>query len=92
MPFWALALLFVATTVLMLAFMPRPPAQQAPPDALEEEFEGPDTKEGKSIPVIFGTRNIYPSVIWYGDVETHAIMSDDSDEEKDSEWWNPLSW
>lgn len=74
MPFWALAVLFVAATVAIYVFMPRP---ETPPDAQTEEFDGPDTEEGKSIPVVFGTREIFPSVLWYGDIRTEEIMSDE---------------
>lgn len=76
MPFWVIALIWVAATVAIYVFMPRPSAQQQPPDAVAEEFDGPDTKEGKAIPVVFGTRDIFPSVTWYGDIRVEEIMSD----------------
>lgn len=65
---WALVVLVVLLIVAAIFF--QPDVQQPSP----EEFKGPDIREGKEIPVLFGTNDIQDyTVAWLGDVSTVAI-------------------
>lgn len=44
------------------------------PDAVKEDFSVPETQDGSSIPIIFGTVYIdAANIAWYGDVDTKPI-------------------
>jgi hypothetical protein len=71
MAFWPLVvslLLFV----LQLVLAPKP--QNAKPASLDD-FTAPTAEEGRSIPVLFGTRDLKaPNAVWYGDLRRVAIL------------------
>lgn len=67
---WYLAV-FVVTYAVVVARTPKP--QSRPPAGIEE-FQVPTAKEGREVPILFGTRLIKgPNVVWYGDLRTEAI-------------------
>jgi hypothetical protein len=66
------AVMFVASMLLA----PKPDHEDAKPGALDD-FGFPTAIESRSIPVSWGTNRILaPNVIWYGDLNTKAIMKD----------------
>lgn len=65
------AVVLVIAIAIAYATMPKP--QSAPIPAVGE-VKAPTAEEGRSIPVLFGTREVEgPNVTWYGDVKTTAI-------------------
>ncbi|WP_027855201.1 hypothetical protein [Marinobacterium litorale] len=71
MGFWVPFLLTVGLMAASFLLVPKP---KQPNPAAAEEFDIPTAQEGKSIPVLFGTRVIKgASVVWYGDIKTKAI-------------------
>ena len=68
---WPYIIMMVASMVISYALRPKPPEMQA---ATLDEFTAPTAEEGKSIPVLFGTRDVQaPNVVWYGDMAARAI-------------------
>lgn len=53
-------------------------SKQNKPQALTlDDIKPPVAEEGKSIPVLFGTRDVHgANVVWYGDLRTKAIKTD----------------
>jgi hypothetical protein len=69
---WIVA--YIALMVISYALMPKPEAE---PPASIEDFGVPTAEEGRSIPVVFGTRTIAsPNIVWYGHLKTKAIEKD----------------
>ncbi len=67
MPWWLVAILFVASTVVSALLQKRP--KDAEPSALGD-FQVPTAQEGRALPVIFGTcKCADPNVVWYGDLQ-----------------------
>lgn len=65
--FW-FAVAFIAVFAVAYATMPKPTSPQA------GTFEAPTAEEGRSIPVLFGTRDITSvNVVWYGNTDTKAV-------------------
>lgn len=52
--------------------------KQNQPNALTlDEVKPPVAEEGKSIPVLFGTRDLHgANVVWYGDLRTTPVQTD----------------
>lgn len=68
---WAYIAVFIVALVVSYAMMPKPQSQ--PPAGLGD-INVPTAEEGREIPVLFGTRDLYgPNVVWYGDLRTEAI-------------------
>lgn len=65
----------VLVGVLLAAAIARPNIPQA--QKFEGELEFPSVKEGRPIPVIFGTVDLKaPNVVWWGDWEQRSIKKD----------------
>lgn len=63
---WAVA--FVGIFAIAYASIPAPQGPQA------GTFEAPTAEEGRSIPILFGTRRIEAAnVVWWGDLRTEAV-------------------
>lgn len=63
--------LFIAAFNFSYSAMPKP--QSRPPAGLGG-LQVPTAKEGGSIPVLFGTRELKgPNCVWYGDLSTSAV-------------------
>lgn len=64
-------ILFVASLAISYATRPKP--QNAKPAGLGD-FNIPTAQDGRTLPVLFGTRDIKaPNVVWYGDLKVTAI-------------------
>jgi hypothetical protein len=62
---------FLVAIVAAYALAPKP--QPAKPAGIEE-VNAPTAEDGRSIPVVFGTRRVTgPNVVWYGDFKAVAI-------------------
>lgn len=71
---WQLLLLGLALFVLQLILAPKPQNAKA---ASLEDFTAPTAEEGRSIPVLFGTKDLKaPNVVWYGDLKKSAILGE----------------
>lgn len=65
--FW-FAVVFIVAFAVAYATMPKPKGPEL------GTVESPTAEEGRSIPVLFGTRVIKSvNVVWYGDIRTEAI-------------------
>ena len=65
----------IAVVSLVLSAMLAPKPQNPKPGGLGD-IKVPQAKEGGSIPVLFGTRDIEaPNVVWYGNLKTVAVKS-----------------
>lgn len=65
--FW-FAVAFIVAFAVAYATMPKPQNAQL------GTVESPTAEEGRSIPVLFGTREISSvNVVWYGDIRTEAV-------------------
>jgi hypothetical protein len=72
---WPLIVTWVATAVIAYALRPKPKIQSAPAPATIEDIDAPTAEEGRTIPVLFGTRKISgPNIVWYGDLDTDPII------------------
>lgn len=70
---WWNVVWWVATTVVSYALIPRPKNNKPAPIS---DINVPTAEEGRSIPVLFGTRDIKgANVVWYGHLRTVAIKS-----------------
>jgi len=70
---WVQIAITVALMAISAYFAPKP--QNPKPGGLGD-IKVPTASEGKSIPVLFGTRDISdPNVVWYGDLKTVAVKS-----------------
>lgn len=70
---WFAVALFVASIVISLALVPKPQATKPPG---MNEIQAPTAEVGRSIPVLFGTRDLGgPNVTWYGDIKLVPIKS-----------------
>jgi hypothetical protein len=68
---WVYIAVFIVALGVSYAMMPKPQSQ--PPAGLGD-INVPTAEEGREIPVLFGTRDLYgPNVVWYGDLRTEAI-------------------
>lgn len=68
---WVYIVVFIVTLALAVAIQPR--AQNTPPSGLGD-LKVPTAEEGRSIPVLFGTREVEgPNVVWYGDLKTEPV-------------------
>lgn len=64
---------------LVIGYYTRPDPPAAPNPATLEEIDIPTAEEGRPVAVVFGTVHIRsPNVVWYGDLRTTPIMSDDT--------------
>lgn len=67
-------IVWIATTIAMYLLTPKP---AKPENAKPGQIEAPTAEEGRSIPVLFGSRRIEgPNVVWYGQVKTDPIYSE----------------
>ena len=65
----------VAVVAILLSAYLAPKPQNPKPGGLGD-LKVPTASEGKSIPVLFGTRDISdPNVVWYGDLKTVAVKA-----------------
>lgn len=65
----------IAVVAMFLSAWLAPKPQNPKPGGLGD-LKVPTANEGKSIPVLFGTRDISdPNVVWYGDLKTVAVKS-----------------
>ena len=70
---WQLIITWVITAVIAYALRPKPQGTTQSPGTLEV----PTAEEGKTIPVLFGTRDISSAnCVWYGDLKTEAIKAE----------------
>lgn len=70
---WLYFAVFVVTLAASYALAPK--SQNAPAPAVGE-VDLPTAEEGRTIPVLFGTRPINgANVVWFGDLKTVAIKS-----------------
>ncbi len=68
---WQQIALWVVMTIVSYLLQPKP---EQPNAALLDDFDIPTADETRSIPVLFGTREIKDSnVVHYGDLYTKAI-------------------
>ena len=67
---------WVALLVLVaVVFMTMPKPQSMPPASFED-VSAPVAKEGKEIPVLFGTKMLRgANVVWYGDFDSSPIKA-----------------
>ena len=73
MPFWALCLVFIGTSILSALLQKRP--QSAKPSSLGE-FSVPTADAGRTIPYVCGTVKIGGgNVTWFGDYEARAMVT-----------------
>lgn len=81
LPFWAVALIITAVTVVSSALLfsvPKVPDVERSPDSLED-FNIPVANEGREIPVLFGTREISdPTICWYGSFQSSRGRGDEN--------------
>lgn len=64
---------------LVVSYYTRPEPPIPPNPATIEQIDFPTVEEGKEIAVVFGTVHIRsPTVVWYGDLRTTPIMSDET--------------
>lgn len=65
---WLYIIAWIVAAVAVFLLMPKPETQK--PEAVDE-IDMPVAKDGKEIPVLFGTRDISgPNVVWYGNIRT----------------------
>lgn len=65
---WWFIVVFIAAFAIAYATMPKPQAPEL------GTVDGPTAEEGRSIPVLFGTRWIkQANIVWYGDISTTAV-------------------
>jgi len=70
---WNFVIAAVVSLVIVYATRPKPETPQA---ATLEQFDVPTAQAGRSIPVLFGTKEIgNHNCVWYGDIRTKAIKS-----------------
>src|SRR6266496_1391722 len=71
MPFWLLALLYIATTALSALLAKRP---QGPKPSSLGDFNAPTATEDRPIPIPFGTVLLSgPNVVWYGSLSSTKV-------------------
>ena len=67
--------IIITVAMLVLSAMLAPKPKNPKPGGLGD-VKVPQAREGDSIPVLFGTRDIEaPNVVWYGDLKTVAVKS-----------------
>jgi hypothetical protein len=72
MGFWMV--LYYVAVIALTAYSLRQPKTPTPKPASLSEFDVPQAKEGKVIPVAFGTVDINDiNIVWYGDLVTKPI-------------------
>lgn len=70
---WVQLLIWVIVTLISWALMPKP--QNAKPAHLED-FQVPTAEDGRTIPWLFGTRDVPdPNCVWYGHLKSKAITA-----------------
>lgn len=70
---WASIIASIVLSLVSFLLMPKP--KHEPPEPGELDF--PRIDPSANIPVIFGTVHIKdPTIVWYGDLDTVPIMSD----------------
>jgi hypothetical protein len=70
---WWNIILYVGFTLLSYLLAPKP---EKPKPAGLDEIDAPVAEAGKTIPVLFGTRDLNgPNVVWYGHLRTTPIKS-----------------
>lgn len=68
---WPQIVAIAVITIAAYALMPKP---QQPSPPIAGKLEPPTTEAGKSIPVVFGTREITePSLVYWGGVSVDPI-------------------
>jgi len=68
---WFAAVLFVVSMVISYATRPKPQHAKA---AGLGDFQAPTAEDGRTIPVLFGTRDMpAPNVVWFGDLRSVPI-------------------
>jgi len=71
--FWIFYTVVGAFAYYLYKKIPKP-EEQAPP--ILSDLNVPTAKEGRTIPVLFGTKLIKsPQIVWYGDFDTVPIKS-----------------
>ena len=70
---WGYVVALVISLIVSYALTPKP--QNAKPSGLKD-LQLPTADEGGEIPVLFGTRDMAPNILWYGDLVTEAIRRD----------------
>lgn len=66
-----LVILWVITTLLSFVLRPDPP--KGPRAATLDDVEVNSAEDGKEIGVLFGTRDVEPNWVWYGDLKSKPI-------------------
>lgn len=68
--------IIAAVVSLVVVYATRPKIETPKPASLDQ-FDVPTAESGRSIPVLFGTKEITgPNCVWYGDIKTVAIKSE----------------
>lgn len=68
---WWYAIVWVVSFVLVARMMPKP---QQPSAATFDDIKAPTAEEGRTIPLLFGTRDATgPNVTWYGDLKVVPV-------------------
>ena len=68
---WFFVIGLVAALAISIALIPRPNKRTTPEQG---RIQGASAEEGKSIPVLFGTREISSqNIVWYGDIKTEPV-------------------
>jgi hypothetical protein len=63
---FAIVALIISVILTVLSYVLRPKPKKPEPNT---NIEVPEIRQGKPIPVVFGTRFLNnPNVVWYGDV------------------------
>ena len=73
MPSWLVQLL-ISLAMSLITYLLTPKNNSNIDPATLEEFEVPTAREGREIPVIFGTKYVTgANVVWYGDLRTEEV-------------------
>lgn len=69
---WVQLAIWVVTTLISWALQPKPQKQK--PAALQD-VQVNTAQDGREIGVLFGTRDVPPNWVWYGDLKAKAVKS-----------------
>lgn len=67
---WVQVLLWVVTTLISWAMQPKPQRQKP---AAMQDIQANTAENGREIGVLFGTRDVAPNWVWYGNLKAKPI-------------------